>query len=50
MGHPLIGSRLDGFGIALQGLEAQEAVMVRRLVLRWDAQPFVIRVERRSHT
>jgi hypothetical protein len=47
--HPLVSRALDDIGITLKNLDCQQAIMVRRLLFRWNAQPFVIRVENCRH-
>ncbi len=49
MGHLAIGGRFDDFAICLEQLDAQKPIMIGRLVLGWNAQPFVIRVKRIGH-
>ncbi len=45
MSHPLIGGMLDDVRIGLKGLDGQQPVMMRRLILRRNTEPDTIRVE-----
>jgi len=45
MGHPLIGGGYDHVWVGLEELDAQQPIMVRRLLGRWDAEPLVVRIE-----
>jgi len=49
MGHLPLGCVPDDFGIVLQRIEAQEPVVVWRLMFRWNAKPPVIRIELLRH-
>jgi hypothetical protein len=43
--HSLIGGAFDDVGIGLEELDAQQPIMVGRLVLGRNAQPLVVRIE-----
>ncbi len=40
-----LGRRFDHLGIALVQFNAQQPIVMRRLIARRNAQPFVIRIE-----
>ena len=49
MYRPLIGGVRNHVGICLERLDAEQAIMVRRLKLRRDAQPLAVRIEVGRH-
>ena len=48
--HLPIGSSFDHVYVGLEGVQPEEAIMVRRLILRRNAKPFMVRVEHRLRT
>src|SRR6185437_5665220 len=50
VGHPLIGGAFDHVRVGLEQLDAQQPIMVRRLVFERNPQPLVIWIECLGHT
>jgi hypothetical protein len=45
VGRPLVRSGLDHVGVGLKQPDSQQPVVVSRLLVRWNSQPLVVRVE-----
>jgi hypothetical protein len=49
MAHPLAGGVLDDRGVRFQRRDAEQSIVIGRLLIWWNAEPLVIRIELLCH-